>query len=617
MDKNELPKNSYTNQSATYTLTPLAIKVEKTKAPRDRFCHISSPHFEPCAKNRIFVKLLEPKMKKISYIALLLVAAVLLCTSCTHHSCSLTTALAELNSALAMRQNYASLKEQHIAIKREALGKPTLSYEEQISTIESLIDEYNKYQLDSTIVWLNRGVELATLHNDKSKADALHLRIVELYSMAGFYSEAGSILAAIDTLGMSDKELRLFYRAAHSYHREMREYSADPRAKSLSAQLEQYYIDQLITTESDPIEQHKLLCTKFSNLSDWENTSKELDIVLPTLSPNTQEFAYFSYIKALSVGDNRGTQDEYLIHLARSARADIVSCTTDHASLSMLSEILFHKGEVEQAFEYIQVAMHDATFYNSRLRPWQVAAVLPVIEQSYRDRMNVRNTFLSVATLLISLLLVVLLIVLLQKSRQNSQIRQHKAQLEEMNSTLSEYITQLSELNKSEHLLAAELQEANTVKEQYIGLFLVICSNYIDLLKSYHNTVSKRLSQGAIDSLKGEIKNSTIIKDAEEEFYTNFDNAFLNLYPTFVEEFNSLLKEDMQFVLKNPRVLNTELRIFALIKLGIADSSRIASLLRYSVNTIYNYRAGVKNKAIISRDDFEDKVRKIGSKWQK
>ena len=233
-------------------------------------------------------------MRKFTHIATLLAVAVLLCTSCTHHSCSLTTALAELNSALEMRQNYSALKEQHIEFKREALRSPNLSYEEQIATTQSLIDEYNKYQLDSVIVWLYRGVELATSHNDSRKADALRLRIVEHYSMAGFYSEAGSILATIDTLGMTNEELRLFYRAAHSYHREMREYSADPRAKSHSAQKEQYYIDRLIATESDPIEQHKLLCTKFGNLSDWENITKELDIVLPTLSPNTQEFAYFS-----------------------------------------------------------------------------------------------------------------------------------------------------------------------------------------------------------------------------------------------------------------------------------------------------------------------------------
>lgn len=541
------------------------------------------------------------------------VALAGLATSCSQYTKPLAQALDELDGAIELRSEYTQLKEERIAFKRKALNNATIPYAERMEIIETLIEEYNKYQLDSIIVWLGRGIDLANSHNDSHKAEALRLHLVEYYTMAGFYSEAASILNSIDTLGMSGEELRLYYRAAHAHHREMREYSADAETKTLSAQLEQHYIDRLIATESDSLERHKLLCTKFGNTFDWESLERELEIVLPTLSPSSQEFAYFSYLKALSVGDNRGPREEYMVHLARSARADVLSCITDNASLCMLSEILFHIGDVEQAFAYIQTAMQDATFYNSRLRPWQVAAMLPVIEKSYSDRMSARNTSLGLAVCLISMLLVVILIVLVQKSRQNRQIRQTKSQLEEMNTTLSEYVAKLSEQNNTERALAEKLSEANAVKEQYIGLFLVICSNYIDKLKAYHKNVRKRLSQGAIDALQNEIQNSTIIEDAEEEFYTNFDNAFLTLYPTFVKEFNALLKEDMQIVLKNPRVLNTELRIFALIKLGITDSSRIASLLRYSVNTIYNYRAGVKNKAVVARDDFEEQVRQIGS----
>lgn len=521
--------------------------------------------------------------------------------------------LAELDESLDMREYYSQLKEQRIELKKSSLLTYATTYKERMGVIEDLVGEYEKYQLDSTLVWINRGISLALKNGDTRKADALRLRMLDIYSKGGFYNEATAILGSIDTLNFSEEEMRMYYHAAHSHHRELREYSADPKQKALSGRLEEYYIDRLIATEKDSLARHKLLCNKYSNKFDWEGMARELDIILPTLSPESQEFAYYSYLKALSVGDNRGTLEEYVTHLARSARADMVNSTTDHASLCMLSEILFHTDHIEHAFRYIQLAMQDATFFNSRLRPWQVATLLPVIEHSYSQKMESQQRNLFKATRLISLLLLILLFVLFQKNRQNRQIRQTKAQLEEMNTKLSEYVTRLSEQNKIEHSLAAELSEANTVKEQYIALFLIICSNYIDLLKNYHYMVRNRILQGAIDSLTKEIKNSTIIKDAEEEFYTNFDNAFLNLYPTFVEEFNALLKEGEQFVLKNPRVLNTELRIFALIKLGITDSSRIASLLRYSVNTIYNYRAGVKNKAAISREDFEHRVRKIGS----
>lgn len=538
---------------------------------------------------------------------------MLFATACnTPKSDSLAVALSELDAAISLRENYTQLKERRIALKRAALDSEDLSYEERQTIIGSLVDEYTKYQLDSTLVWLERATEIATRAGDSRRARSLRLRTLELYSTAGFYSEAAAILNSTDTLHMSPEEKRQYYRAAHAYHREVREYSADDRTQARSKQLEEYYIDRLINTESDTLARHKLLCTKYSNTSNWEGMSRELDIIMPTLSPVEQEFALYSYLKALSVGDDRGTTEEYMIHLARSARADMLSLTNDHASLCMLSEILFfHTDETKRAFEYIQTAMQDATFYNSRLRPWQVATLLPVIEDSYSKEMRSQRTNIFATIAVISLLLVALACVLIAKSRQNRQMRQTKTQLEEMNAKLSKYVAKLSEQNKIEHSLAAELSEANAVKEQYIGLFLVICSNYIDLLKSYHTSVRKRVHQGNFESLANEIEHSTIVKDAEEEFYTNFDNAFLSLYPTFVEQFNALLKEDQQIVLKNPRRLNTELRIFALIKLGITDSSRIASLLRYSVNTIYNYRAGVKNKAIVERDNFEDDVRKI------
>lgn len=537
---------------------------------------------------------------------------MLFATACnTPKSDTLTVALGELDAAISLRENYTQLKERRIALKRAALDSEDLSYEERLTIIGSLVDEYTKYQLDSTLVWLDRATEIATKAGDSRRAHSLRLRTLELYSTAGFYSEAAALLNSTDTLRMSPAEMRQYYRAAHAYHREMREYSADDHTQARSKQLEEYYIDRLIATESDTLARHKLLCIKYSNTSYWEGVNRELDIIMPTLSPVEQEFALYSYLKALSVGDNRGTTEEYMTHLARSARADMLSLTYDHASLCMLSETLFHNGEIKRAFEYIQIALQDATFYNSRLRPWQVATLLPVIEDSYSKEMQLQRTNIFATIAVISLLLVALAVVLIAKSRQNRQMRQTKTQLEEMNAKLSEYVAKLSEQNKIEHSLAAELSEANAVKEQYIGLFLVICSNYIDLLKSYHTSVRKRVHQGNFESLANEIEHSTIVKDAEEEFYTNFDNAFLNLYPTFVEQFNTLLKEDQQIVLKNPRRLNTELRIFALIKLGITDSSRIASLLRYSVNTIYNYRAGVKNKAIVERDNFEDDVRKI------
>lgn len=552
-------------------------------------------------------------MQRVLIRSVLVTIATLLTVACTpSHEGELQQALDRLDEALMLRGDVAKIKDAHIAIHRTALENKSLSYEQQLFNVEKLIDLYYKYQLDSTIVWLQRGVTLASQAGDTAQKDGFKLQTSYIYSTAGLYDEASSLLQSIDTTRLNSETLELYYAAQHSYNRELREYSPDPTIREQATNLEKYYMDLLIGHESDSLERHKYLCVKYSNLGEWEKVPNELDHILPTLDPESQEFAYYTYFKALSVGDNRGTPEEFTTHLARSARADIMSCTKDYASLSMLSEMLFHMGDVERAFRYIKISMEDAILYNSRLRPWQVATMMPIIEKTYNDKMNSQQRMLTWLVVIISLLSIVTFFSFLLQNRKKRQIRQAKMQLEEMNQQMEEYIVRLSEQNAKEHSLLAELSEANAVKEQYIGLFLVICSNYIDLLKSYHNNVLKKISRGSVESLRKELENSRIIHEAEEEFYANFDNAFLTLYPTFVEEFNALLQEESHITLKNPRTLNTELRIFALIKLGITDSSRIASLLRYSVNTIYNYRSGVKSKAKISRDDFEDNIKKIG-----
>ena len=157
----------------------------------------------------------------------------------------------------------------------------------------------------------------------------------------------------------------------------------------------------------------------------------------------------------------------------------------------------------------------------------------------------------------------------------------------------------------------AELSESNQIKEEYIARFIKLCSTYIDRLDAYRRMVNKKISGGQIAELLKITRSQDALDEELEELYVNFDTAFLHLFPDFVRKFNELLQNDAQIILKKGELLNTELRIFALIRLGIDDSSQIAEFLRYSVNTIYNYRAKVKNKACVSRDDFEKLVEQI------
>jgi DNA-binding CsgD family transcriptional regulator len=190
-------------------------------------------------------------------------------------------------------------------------------------------------------------------------------------------------------------------------------------------------------------------------------------------------------------------------------------------------------------------------------------------------------------------------------SNARKELQNANTQLNEVSRDLVQVNTQLKSLNH-------ELSEANHIKEEYIGFFLEMCSTYIDKLENYRKMVNRKVTSGQYEDLFTATKSSQYIDSELTEFYSNFDNTFLNLFPNFVEEFNKLLIKEERIVLKIEELLNTELRIFALIRLGITDSSKIASFLRYSVNTIYNYRTRVRNKALVPRDDFERLVSLIG-----
>ena len=278
---------------------------------------------------------------------------------------------------------------------------------------------------------------------------------------------------------------------------------------------------------------------------------------------------------------------------AESAISDVKGAVKDNASLCSVAIKLVDSEDAERAFKYIRISLDDAVYYNAKLRKVQIASTMPWIQSAYAENKEIqnrdRNRFLFltlIAAIMLALVSFLSVSLYVKGRRAAEEIRNQAEQLAEYNRSIVEAEDNLRKTN-------LDLTEANAAKEEYIGLFLSMCSGYLDKLK-------KNLTR---DQYESELKN----------FYKTFDTSFLSLYPSFVEDLNSLLKPEGRIVLKEGEQLNTELRIFALIKLGITQSSHIASLLRYSVNTIYNYRAQVKNAALEDRGNFEEMVRKIGS----
>ena len=260
---------------------------------------------------------------------------------------------------------------------------------------------------------------------------------------------------------------------------------------------------------------------------------------------------------------------------------------------------------MERAYQYMRFSWNATKFYNARLRSWQSADVLSLIDKTYQAMIEKQNDRLQQNLLLITALLVLLIVALGYIYRQMKKLADARnKQLNGLNEELRQMNSCLSSTN-------IELSESNQIKEEYIARFIKLCSTYINRLDAYRRMVNKKVSAGQIAELLKITRSQDALDEELEELYANFDTAFLHLFPNFVGKFNDLLQENEQILPKKGELLNTELRIFALIRLGIEDSSQIAEFLRYSVNTIYNYRAKVRNKARGSREDFDDLVRKI------
>ena len=277
----------------------------------------------------------------------------------------------------------------------------------------------------------------------------------------------------------------------------------------------------------------------------------------------------------------------------------------------MLAELLYEDGDYERAYRYIRFSWDATKFYNARLRNWQSADALSLIDKTYQVMIEKQNSRLQQYLLFITVLLLMLSLAMVYIYCQMKKLSKARNNLQVVNSKLNELNGELKQMNDCLSGTNLQLSEANQIKEEYIARFIKLCSTYINRLDTYRRMVSKKISSGHAAELLKVTRSQDIIDEELKDLYENFDAAFLHLFPDFISKFNDLLLDDGKIFPKKDELLNTELRIFALIRLGIEDSSQIAEFLRYSVNTIYNYRAKVKNKARCARDKFEQHVKEI------
>ncbi|MDR2814039.1 MAG: DUF6377 domain-containing protein, partial [Prevotellaceae bacterium] len=518
-----------------------------------------------------------------------------LCHFFSYGSEESATLLSALDKALDSAGEYDRQKEQRLtALKRQLLRNP--SPDERGEIYYNLYKEYEAYIFDSAVCYAKKHLSLATEMKHARRVNECKMQLARMYSTFARFREAIDLLSSIRKEELAQEQLAAYYNAYSETYLYWGEYKDNADADNLTL-LKNAYRDSMLSVSPRGYSYDTNYGSKCIELKDFATAENILLPYLSKVNPETREYAILTSLTATlyaSKGDKEA-QKEYLI---RSAIADVKASIKENTSLRDLAFCLLSDGEVNRSNRYIKKSLEDANFYNARLRNVQIDKILPVIDKAYQlERENYqKNLLLAVAIIGVLTLLGIGVICYLIK------------QMRSLSRTRKKLITTNDNLQK----VNLRLSEANHIKEEYIGRFLNQCSVYIDKLSAYRKALNKKAANGKIEELFRALKSTQIIENELEEFYRNFDATFLSLFPNFVEEFNGLLLKEEQIQPKHLSELTVELRIFALLRLGITDSAKIAGFLRYSIYTIYNYRSKYRNNSVVPRDKFEETVMKIG-----
>jgi len=473
--------------------------------------------------------------------------------------------------------------------------------EQKQEILLQLIQEYRKYQIDSAISYTQQYRHVAERQQDPEDMNRASILLARLLSSAGKFIESGTILRQIDRDSLPAELLPVYFDAFMEFHSH---YGQSSNTESYFAESEHYRDSLLSVLDTSSVNYHIASATKYLFHYQAEPAKEILLRLLRQTTDDQPERAMVAYLLGV-IYKNEEDIEKQLYYFSISAITDIKQVVKDNASLQSLALCYYETGNIDQAFLFIQKAIDDAVFSNVRYRTLENSSFYSIINASFQEKEAEQKRALRENLWIISVLTLLLMMVLFILFQQIKKLKAARADLHEANQALQH-------LNEKLRLVNTDLSEANHIKEEYIAQFFDICSSYIDKIEEQRASIRKKFAQGHYEDIGKMLKSQDFVKHELEDLYRNFDVIFLNLYPSFIDDFNKLLRPEERIDLSRDE-LNTELRIFALIRLGITDSAKIASFLRYSLRTVYNYRVKVRNKVAGSKDEFEDQIRDIGT----
>ena len=534
--------------------------------------------------------------------------------------------LQRLDSVIQQRQVFDAMKSEKLSEmykKKMSLRSPY----ELISFNTQMYDEYKVFDSDSAMSCVEQNLRLAQQLDNKSLIVEWRIKQAFILSATGLLKESLDVLSSLDISDLPNSIKIAYYWQMVYLYSHFGQYAAGTgQLYDIYVVKERLYTDSIhgIITKDDP--QFLWLDTWYRiNNEQYDELLDALESKVVLSSLNTRDDAMSAYALAY-IYKNKGDEDKFVRSLAMSGIADIRTSNKDVASLQELAEYLIDEGEIIRAYNYISVCLQLTQKYHNRVRAVSISRVYDRILQSFHQRDKEQQEVLKktnydmigvLVMLLVAVIIIVNIALRLYKSRirlhdVNKELKRRRSELAYANQNLKEANENLVEVNAQMKQTNIQLKESNLAKEEYVAYVFAICSNYISKLEEYRKDINRKAKAKMLGEILTMTDKQTMVQEELKEFYHHFDAIFLRLYPTFLDDFNALLEPEERIVPRKGELLNTDLRIYALIRLGITDSVKISEFLHCSPQTIYNSRLKMRNKSKLSNEELVEVLSKIG-----
>jgi hypothetical protein len=526
---------------------------------------------------------------------------LLLLIPCIAFSATKTDSLFDqLNRELNNKQTYDQIKEASIQKLKQTLRYTSpRNLQAQFSLCTRLYDQYKAYQYDSAYVYATKMQDISHLLKDKSKSDYSKIKLGFILLSSGMFKETFDNLRGIEVKSLDDSTKIEYYSILTRAYYDLASYDNDKYYSKTYNALANKYIDSAIAL-SKPDSYDKIYFTGYKKLKNGQLQESAGDFT--TLLDHHQLTMHQQAIVASTLSNIYENTSDPKNHqqridlLIRATINDIKTSTKETVALFWLAQLLYKDGDIANTYVYLQAALDDAEFYGARQRKIQIGTLLPIVAS---EKLNYvegekKRFLIYLGSISVLALLVIVISILLFKQLNNLKIKEK---------IIDDKNHQLEKINE-------KLEEGTKIKEEYIGYFFDVISGYILQLEKLKRSIDMKLNVKKYDDIQIIIDKINIKKDRDKLFYT-FDHVFIKIFPNFITEFNALFHKEDQIWPKEDEVLTTDLRIFALIRLGIADTETIAKILEYSEKTIYVYKMRIKAKALVQGEQFDHRIMEI------